>query len=372
MSVKDISRDTPKTVDRQSLFSQQENQKPAKVEKVILNVVDNSKPKDLRAQYRPNLQLELEQGPLVPKTTTARKAKSMAPILAEVEARVKSFREKKPTWVPEVNRVEKKKTSNITQPEYYANGKRMNPVKLMYNIKQKIDRQIEESNGNKQKDDSGEAEGVENNRNYFRFKDSYLIQPRGYIEPLPQIPEGREYSRNVELIGKMLNHHSEFQEAMNRKIRIVSNGEKITQAAMNPVMIEKVADVIRQLDEANSPSNDFKTNQRQIKQYQIERWVQKHQRKGEGSKTVEHMHEADIADEIFKVWDKKLLRYIPFDDFAKNLISLGLAPDQLIVRKIMIALKGENSNFPDQVYLKEFRRIFEMNRFGHKANEIIE
>ena len=52
---------------------------------------------------------------------------------------------------------------------------------------------------------------------------------------------------------------------MNRKIRIVSNGEKITQAAMNPVMIEKVADVIRQLDEANSPSNDFKTNQRQIK-----------------------------------------------------------------------------------------------------------
>ena len=140
MSVKDISRDTPKTVDRQSLFSQQENQKPAKVEKVILNVVDNSKPKDLRAQYRPNLQLELEQGPLVPKTTTARKAKSMAPILAEVEARVKSFREKKPTWVPEVNRVEKKKTSNITQPEYYANGKRMNPVKLMYNIKQKIDR----------------------------------------------------------------------------------------------------------------------------------------------------------------------------------------------------------------------------------------
>ena len=84
------------------------------------------------------------------------------------------------------------------------------------------------------------------------------------------------------------------------------------------------------------------------------------------------MHEADIADEIFKVWDKKLLRYIPFDDFAKNLISLGLAPDQLIVRKIMIALKGENSNFPDQVYLKEFRRIFEMNRFGHKANEIIE
>ena len=86
------------------------------------------------------------------------------------------------------------------------------------------------------------------------------MQPRGHIEPLPEIQEGKEYVRNVELIGKMLNHHSEFQEAMNRKIKIVSNGEKINSAAMNPVMIEKVADVIRQLDEANSPNNDYKTN----------------------------------------------------------------------------------------------------------------
>ena len=32
---------------------------------------------------------------------------------------------------------------------------------------------------------------------------------------------------------------------MNRKIKIASSGEKITTAAMNPVMAEKVADVIR-------------------------------------------------------------------------------------------------------------------------------
>ena len=73
----------------------------------------------------------------------------------------------------------------------------------------------------------------------------------------------------------MLDHHMEFNEAMNRKIKIVANGEKISTAAMNPVMIEKVADVIRQIDEANSPNNDFVTNQRQIKQYQIEHWIQK-------------------------------------------------------------------------------------------------
>ena len=59
------------------------------------------------------------------------------------------------------------------------------------------------------------------------------------------------------------------------------------------------------------------------------------------------MHESDIADEIFKIWDKKLRRYITFAEFSKHLIALGLAPDQNIVRKIMVALKGENPNFPD-------------------------
>lgn len=76
------------------------------VETVILNVVDNTDPKKKRLQNRPNLQLEWEKGP---KTTTARKAKSMKPILAQIESRVNSFREKKTTWVPEVNRIEKKK-----------------------------------------------------------------------------------------------------------------------------------------------------------------------------------------------------------------------------------------------------------------------
>ena len=78
-----------------------------------------------------------------------------------------------------------------------------------------------------------------------------------------------------------------------------------------------------------------------------------------------------MADEIFKIWDKKLRRYITFAEFSKNLIALGLAPDQNIVRKIMIALKGENSNFPDQLNAKEFRHLFETSRFGNKASEKI-
>lgn len=46
----------------------------------------------------------------------------------------------------------------------------------------------------------------------------------------------------------MLNNHQEFQDAMNRKVKIVAQGEKITVAAMNPIMTEKVADVIRNMD----------------------------------------------------------------------------------------------------------------------------
>lgn len=42
----------------------------------------------------------------------------------------------------------------------------------------------------------------------------------------------------------MLQHHAEFQEAMNRKVQIVAQGEEINTASMNPVMMAKVADVI--------------------------------------------------------------------------------------------------------------------------------
>ena len=64
----------------------------------------------------------------------------------------------------------------------------MNPVKLMYNIKKKVDTQIEESNG--KQTETQEDTGGEKNRNYFRFKDSYLIKPRGPTEPLPEVKEG--------------------------------------------------------------------------------------------------------------------------------------------------------------------------------------
>ena len=56
----------------------------------------------------------------------------------------------------------------------------------------------------------------------------------------------------------MLNLHDEFTDSLNRKIKIVARGEKITNAAMNPVMVKKVADVIRQLDGVGQELHNLK------------------------------------------------------------------------------------------------------------------
>ena len=60
---------------------------------------------------------------------------------------------------------------------------------------------------------------------------------------------------------------------MNRKVHIVAHGEKITTAAMNPVMAEKVAGVIRQLDASSSQALSLKAKERMLKQNKAESWM---------------------------------------------------------------------------------------------------
>ena len=62
----------------------------------------------------------------------------------------------------------------------------------------------------------------------------------------------------MKIISKMLNLHDEFTDSLNRKIKIAARGEKITNAAMNPVMVKKVADVIRQLDGVGQELHNLK------------------------------------------------------------------------------------------------------------------
>lgn len=90
----------------------------------------------------------------------------------------------------------------MTQPEYYSNGKRMSPTKLMYNIKQKVDDQIKESNGTKPRNEESQG-GVANNSNFRRFNEDYLQSPREYVEPLKEVGMG-SYTRNLQIVNKML------------------------------------------------------------------------------------------------------------------------------------------------------------------------
>eukprot|EP00354_Favella_ehrenbergii_P010717 CAMPEP_0170465076 /NCGR_PEP_ID=MMETSP0123-20130129/9559_1 /TAXON_ID=182087 /ORGANISM="Favella ehrenbergii, Strain Fehren 1" /LENGTH=192 /DNA_ID=CAMNT_0010730889 /DNA_START=436 /DNA_END=1014 /DNA_ORIENTATION=- len=138
---------------------------------------------------------------------------------------------------------------------------------------------------------------------------------------------------------------------------------------MNPVMQEKVTEVIRQIDEQNSKSFNFGANMRLLNMKKMENWVKSRR---QGLQQIETMNKAEIAEEIFKVWDRKLRRYIIFEDLAEHLITLGVAPDQHTVRKIMLALKGEDANFPDYSRSKSSSDSSELSRFGSAACEKID
>lgn len=53
----------------------------------------------------------------------------------------------------------------MAQPEYYQNGKRMKPTKLMFSIKERVENQIKESHGAKPRDVEQQG-GVSNQANY--------------------------------------------------------------------------------------------------------------------------------------------------------------------------------------------------------------
>ena len=103
-----------------------------------------------------------------------------------------------------------------------------------------------------------------------------------------------------------------------------------------------------------------------ISQDLTSQWIKK--RKMENTSSISTIHDQKMAREIFKAWDVKLRRYILFEEFAENVIGLGLAPDSKFVRKIFKLIKGENNPNPDQIDLKEFLKIFEPDRFGQKVS----
>lgn len=99
----------------------------------------------------------------------------------------------------------------------------------------------------------------------------------------------------------------------------------------------------------------------------IENWIKLRNQSVQSLKTTQK--ESDIASEIFTLWDVHFRHYLKFDQFSGNLINLGLIPDVDTAKKILIALKGEHNALPDQINFKEFKRIFDLSRFGNKVCE---
>lgn len=113
--------------------------------------------------------------------------------MSKVEARVASIREKKQTWVPKVNRVEENSKPNLTESEYYSNGKRMSPTALLCAIRKKVDGQMAENNGSKPREEEIGG-GVTTNLNFSRFTAGYLQSPREYKEQLPDGEKNGAYT----------------------------------------------------------------------------------------------------------------------------------------------------------------------------------
>jgi len=66
----------------------------------------------------------------------------------------------------------------MTQPDYYFNGKRMSPTKLIYTINERVQSEVRE--GTKKEVEDAKS-SVISNVNFFRFTDQYLQSPRDYI-----------------------------------------------------------------------------------------------------------------------------------------------------------------------------------------------
>ena len=66
---------------------------------------------------------------------------------------------------------------------------------------------------------------------------------------MDRVDEGQEYSKNVQILQQLLINHDEFAEHNKRKLKALEEGKPIDgRQKLNPVLSEKVADVIRQLD----------------------------------------------------------------------------------------------------------------------------
>ena len=62
---------------------------------------------------------------------------------------------------------------------------------------------------------------------------------------MDRVDEGTEYYKNVEILQGMLLNHDEFEAHAKRKIKALEQGGEFKKTDLNPILTEKVAEVIR-------------------------------------------------------------------------------------------------------------------------------
>ena len=93
----------------------------------------------------------------------------------------------------------------------------------------------------------------------------------------------------------------------------------------NPLIAEKVADVIRKLDQDFSTSINGITKRNFLRGTDTVAWIKK--RKNAGISSICDTNDVDLAKELFRAWDIRMSKFLTLDDIIEKLVSIGLSVD---------------------------------------------
>ena len=86
----------------------------------------------------------------------------------------------------------------------------------------------------------------------------------------------------------MLNNHDEFTAATKRKLKALEDGKQYNERELNPILTEKVAAVIRQLDKDSSKNVNGMHPSRLLVKKQAESWINHRKVAGLGKLSTLH------------------------------------------------------------------------------------
>ena len=91
---------------------------------------------------------------------------------------------------------------------------------------------------------------------------------------------------------------------------------------------------------------------------------------------LNQLQNQEFARQIFKAWDAQDKGYLTAQEFTEQLVGLGLASDSQFIQRLLLQLTGrpyDERKFEsvDLITLKDFLNVFDYDKFGSKACEVI-